>query len=664
MSSNFFTDNDDLKFQLSRVDWATLVPLLEGPFGDDDAFQDPKEAEAFYLEMLEALGEFAAKEVAPHWRELDEQHPVLENGEVKDPPRMAKVIAGLAELGAMGLALPRRLGGMNAPLIVSTSFYELLARADVSCMSHYGFHGGIGQAMLLYSLDEGSYDVESGRIVKTRFDEQVQRMGAGLEWGAMVLTEPGAGSDLAEIRATATLADDGKWRVSGQKIFITSGHGQHHIVLARSEPPETHPGLKGLSLFYVPAHIEKDGQRVRNFEIGGIEKKMGQHSAVAATIHYENSVAELIGTRGHGFLGMLLLMNNARIAVGFEALGIMEASYRLAAGYADERVTMGKPIAKHEMIADALDEMETTIRGLRAICFEAAFHEEVAHRMKVMLKLKPPASDEERKDKERVIRRHRRKARHLTPIIKYVGGEEAVRFSRMAMQIAGGIGYITEFGAEKLHRDSLVLPVYEGTSQIQALMALKDNLQAVMRNPGRFFGEMATARLDAVRARDPLDRGLARMRTLSHSAMQTLITRIAADKLGDLTGLPVLEWKRAFMTDWDAKKDFGFGLLHAERLTKILADVAIAETLVRQAHEVKGSEHEDERRELALQWIERTEPRARGVLGEIEATSGSLVARLLSRRRRSDVGGEENGEKKSVKNGAKKGDAKRKEATA
>lgn len=657
MSSNFFTDNDDLKFQLSRIDWATLVPLVEGPFQDDDGFKDPKEAESFYLELLEALGEFAAKEVAPHWRELDEQHPEIKDGEVEDPPRMAKIMAGLRELGAMGLALPRRLGGLNAPLLVSTSFYEVLGRADVSCMSHYGFHGGIAQAMLLYSLDEGSVEMDGGKIVKTRFDEQVAKMASGEEWGAMVLTEPGAGSDLAEIRSTAKLRDDGKWLISGQKIFITSGHGEHHIVLARSEDPQTHPGLKGLSLFYVPAHIEKDGQRARNFEIGGIEKKMGQHSAVAATINYDDSVGELIGTRGHGFLGMLLLMNNARIAVGFESLAIMEASYRLAAQYAEDRVTMGKSIAKHEMIADYLDEMEVTIRGLRAICFEAAFCEEVGHRMKTMLKMTPPASDEERKEKERAVRRYKRRARHLTPLIKYIGGEEAARFSRMAMQIAGGIGYITEFGAEKLHRDSLVLPVYEGTSQIQALMALKDNLQAVMRNPGRFFGEMATARLDAVRARDPLDRGLARMRTLSHSAMQTILTRIAADKLGDLTGLPVLEWKGAFMRDWDPKKDFGFGLLHAERLTKILCDVAIAEALVRQAHEVKDTEHEEERRDLALQWIERTEPRARGVLGEIEATSGSLVARLLSRRRRVEANGE-------AKGGKKKASKKSKEATA
>jgi alkylation response protein AidB-like acyl-CoA dehydrogenase len=632
MSKNFFTDNDDLRFHLERVDWETLVPLVEDPYGDDDAFADASEAKEFYLQMLEALGEFAAKEIAPHWKELDEQHPVLEGGEVKDPPRIATIMKGLGQMGAMGMGLPRRLGGMNAPLLVNMALYEVLGRADVSCMSHFGFHGGIAQSMLLYSLEEGSIETDDkGRITKTRFDEEVQRMATGDEWGAMVLTEPGAGSDLAVMRAKAVEQEDGSWRISGNKIFITSGHGEHHIVLARSEDPATHPGLKGLSLFYVPAHVEKDGERVRNFEIGGIEKKMGQHSAVAATLNYDESYGELIGHRGHGFRGMLLLMNNARIAVGFEALGICEAAYRWAAQFAEERVTMDKPIAQHEMIAEYLEDMDLTIRGLRAMTFEAAFNEEVTSRMKAALKHDPPANDEERTEREHKIRRYKRKSRRLTPLIKYMAGEEAVRITRMAMQIAGGIGYIAEYPLEKWHRDALVLPVYEGTSQIQALMALKDNLQATIRNPGRFFGEMASSRIDTMRG-DDLDRQLAKLKSFEVSARQTILTRIAADKLGDLRGRPFRELRVAFMKDWDAKRDFSFGLLHAERLTRILTDVSVAHVLVRQAQRAVGTEHEDERRDLAERWMEKVEPRCRYNLDEIEHTSGSLIARLLSRK--------------------------------
>mgnify|MGYP000173616029 CR=1 FL=1 len=637
MSSNFFTDNDDLRFQLSRINWDRLVEVTEGLTKDDDAVKSGEEGAEFYDQLLESLGDYIAQEIAPHRQELDEQHPELKDGECSEPARMDSIMKGLGEMGAFGLSLPRNVGGMNAPLVVSSAFYEMLSRADVSVMSHFGFHAGIAQALQMYSIDEGSAEVEDGKLTKTRWHDAIAKMATGEEWGAMVLTEPGAGSDLGQMRAKATLGDDGKWRINGQKIFITSGHGHHHIVIARSEPEDTHPGLKGLSLFYVPSHLEKDGKKVRNVEIGGIEHKMGQHSAVAATLNYDDSEAELIGTRGHGFRGMLLLMNNARIAVGFEALGLMETSYRQASAYAEERVSMGKPIAQHEMIADYLDEMDILIRGLRAMSFEAAYHEEIASRMKGMLKVDKPASDEDRRAREKTIARHKRKARRLTPLIKYLAGEECVRFARMNMQILGGIGYIVEYGAEKLLRDALVIPVYEGTSQIQALMALKDNLQAVLRNPGKSFSTLAATKLEAVRAKDELDRDLAKLRAVSNSAMQTILTRIAADKLGDLSGIPVLDWKKKVLSKWDPNKDFGFGLLHAERLTKLLTWEAIAEILVRQAHEVKGTEHEVERREIASRFLERFLPRAEGVILEIEATNDGLLKRLFSRKRPKDA---------------------------
>ncbi len=640
-STNFFLDNDDLRFQLSRVDWPTLVALQEAAFADEDAFKDPAEARAFYEDVLTNLGEFVAREIAPYEHELDAQHPELKDGEVIAPPRMKKILDQMQQLGALSLTLPRRLGGSNVPLMVQNVLVEMVTRADASVAAEFGFYSGIGQALLFYAMEEGSVEMKDGVPVSTRFDDVVRRIAEHQEWGAMVLTEPGAGSDLAQIRAKATLAADGSWRVTGQKIFITAGHGDHHIVIARSEDDKSHPGLKGLSLFYVPRFVDAKGQRCkktdagarRNFEIGGVEHKMGQHSAVAATINYDDSRAELLGQRGHGFLGMLMLMNNARISVGFEGIGTCETAWRMARAYAEERVTMGKPIAHHEMIADYLDEMEVVIRGLRAITFDAAYHEEVSARLKVMSKVKP-AAEAEQKETDKKIRRHKRKARQLTPLIKYWAGEECVRQARMCMQIMGGVGYITETGAEKILRDALVIPVYEGTSQIQALMALKDNLQAAIRNPTRFLSDLATARLETLSTRTELERGEARLRHHALSAMQTIITRIAADKLGDVRGRPLAEWKSAFMKDWNPQKDFSFGLLHAERLTKLLTWSAVAEVLVRQASETKGTADYEERASLALRFIERFEPRARGVVAEIEATGGSLIGRVLARPKR------------------------------
>jgi 3-(methylthio)propanoyl-CoA dehydrogenase len=324
-------------------------------------------------------------------------------------------------------------------------------------------------------------------------------------------------------------------------------------------------------------------------------------------------------------------MNNARVAVAMEAIGTCEAAYRAAKAYAEERTSMGKPIAQHEMIADYLDEMDVAVRALRAATFEAAFHEEVYNRLKVAQKIKAPASDAERQELEKKISRHRRRARHLTPLIKYFGGEECVRQARMSMQIMGGIGYIKETGAEKLLRDALVIPVYEGTSQIQSLMALKDNMQAAMRNPARFLSDIASARLESLSGRDPLERGAAKLKVHALSAMQTILMRIAADKLGDVREKPVTQWRKAFMKDWDPARDFSFGLLHAERLTKLLTYSAFADVLVRQAHEAKGSADEAERRELALRFIDRFEPRARGVVHEIESTGPSVLQRVLAK---------------------------------
>ena len=143
MSTNFFNDNEDLKFQLSQVPWDKLVPVVERLAKDEDGFSDAKEAEEFYLDILENLGSYIAQEIAPHTKELDEQHPILKDGEVTELARMATIMKGLSELGAMALALPRNAGGLNAPLLVASAVQEMLSRADVSVMSHFGFHAGI-----------------------------------------------------------------------------------------------------------------------------------------------------------------------------------------------------------------------------------------------------------------------------------------------------------------------------------------------------------------------------------------------------------------------------------------------------------------------------------------------------------------------------------------
>jgi hypothetical protein len=442
----------------------------------------------------------------------------------------------------------------------------------------------------------------------------------------MDITEPDAGSDMAALRCIGEQDEAGNWYVSGEKIFITAGHGKYHFVIARTEKPgdpaDPMAGLKGLSMFLVPAYEDKKGKRTRFVTLSRLEEKMGHHMSVTANLGFERTPAFLIGQRGEGFKYMLTLMNNARLGVGFECIGTCEAAYRVAAAYAAERPSMGKTIDQHEMIADYLDEMRTDIRGLRAMAMFGAFHEELGQKLQVQLDRAPPAEEVARKQLKRRVARHKANSRRVTPLLKYLAAEKAVEMARRCVQILGGNGYTTEYPAEKLLRDAVVMPIYEGTSQIQCLMAMKDTLTGIMKNPQEFVKRLAQTRWRTLSARDPLERRVARLQLLSLSTQQYLMRKTATDKMKSLPGKPLAEWPRAFAKNWDPKRDFAFAMLHAERLTRILADEAVCEVLLAQV-----SEHPD-RRPLLEAYLERAEPRCRYLHDEITTTGQRLLDQL------------------------------------
>lgn len=629
MSNNFYLDNDDLRFNLEHQDWDTMFPFVEPDTNDPDAPRSVDEAKTLYHDFSRSLGEYIAEKINPHVHKLDEEHPSLENGEMKDAPTMNSFIKGLAEMGAMAMPFSRHVGGFNMPWVVANVVTEMCARADVSLMTYYGFFSGIGLAFQFYALEEGEFKAENGKLTWTRFDEQMRDLAEGKTSGAMCLTEPQAGSDLAQIGTTAKKEADGYWYLNGQKIWITCGHGEHHLVLARSENPKTHPGLKGLSLFYVPAHVTKDGKKVRNFTIGGQEKKMGQHSSVTVTLNYDNTRAELVGQRGHGFRNMALIMNDARILVGFEGIGLCEKALRQARDFALDRKTMGRTIIHHEMIAEYIDEMEVENKALRALGFHACFQEEMANRIKAHLRINKNIKAEDKKNLESRLKDHKWKARLATPLLKYCAAENAVRYARMNMQILGGVGYMKEYYAEKLMRDSLIMPIYEGTSQIQALMVLKDHLQHAMRNPAHFFSKLAQAKVQTLSAKTPEERSLARLKSIYYSTVQTILTRMVVEKFGGLKDKPLADWKSAFLESWDPRTDFSFGLLHAERFTLLTSRLWMARILVKQALSLKNSELKHERLLLAARFMERAEPKMRSLLAEIEASRTSIFRTAL-----------------------------------
>lgn len=625
--SNFYKDNEDLQFQVKHgLEWEELVALTEADYTAPDGPRSLEEARSFYEDVLSATGEFVAKEIAPRAAKIDEKGTRLENGEVVMSEEADAIFEGFKELGLFGLCVPRELGGSNCPIALYFLINEIIARGDVSVMTHFGFHGGIAASMLSYAAKEGTAEYKNGLFVKSRFDDAIREIAQGDAFGCMVLTEPGAGSDLSAIRTRAELRD-GKWYITGEKIFITSGHGQYQFVLARSEEGKEGEGLKGLSLFLVPRRIEKDGKLVDNVQVTKVEKKLGHHGSPTCSLLYEDSVGELIGKRGQGFELMLFLMNSARIGVGFEAIGLCEAAWRAAKGYAAERRTMGKTIDQHELIAEKLLDMDTWIRGMRALGIEALNAVELSNRLELKLKYDPPADPEALQKLKSRQQKLARKARRLTPLFKYIASEKGVEISRDAMQIFGGMGYIDETGVHKYLRDALVMPVYEGTSQIQALMATKDHLLWAARDPAGFLRRGARARLLARTAETELAKEVYRAEATLYRATETIMLRIFGRKVraeweGGMRGSGPAALGRylakEFLRRWDVKADFSQGLLHAERLTRMLTDVAIAKVLLKQAKRFP------ERTTLARRFVHKMSLRVEATAREIESSDNSV----------------------------------------
>jgi alkylation response protein AidB-like acyl-CoA dehydrogenase len=636
--SNFLHDNDDLLYYLERgIEWGPLVEATErGMIGTEGAPATVDEAVQSYRDMAAMVGTFVAERIAPFAKEIDEEGIKLVDGEAILPKRMTAIFDEIKALDLHWLCVPRELGGMNSPLLLYFVNTELFGRADVSVMAHHGFHGGIALALLMFSLREGSTEFDGVTITNTRFKDAIEEVARGDAWGTMCITEPDAGSDMAALRTVGEQDEHGNWFVTGQKIFITSGHGKYHFVIARTEKSkggEEDPfaGLGGLSFFLVPAWEDKDGKRTRLVTIDRVEEKLGHHGSCTCALTFDRAPAFLLGQRGEGFKYMLTMMNNARLGVGFESIGLCEAAYRLAKAYAAERPSMGKTIDRHEMIADWLDEMRTDIQGLRAIAMHGAYHEELATKYELFadrMNQTGQSGPEGRKDElaskqlERKAKYHKRAARKVTPLLKYLSAEKAVEMARRCLQMHGGNGYMKEYGAEKLLRDAIVMPIYEGTSQIQSLMAMKDVLGGIMKAPQDFVKKLAQARWRSLSARDPLERRVAKIQHMALDAQQVLLRRTATQKFRSLTDKPVSQWSQAFFRDWNPKRDFAYAMLHAERLTKMLSDAAIVEILFEQ------SKRHPERADVLRRYLVRAEPRCRHMLDEIENTGAELLARL------------------------------------
>ena len=575
-ADNYFASNKDLAFYYEQViDWERLVPF----FGDVDDASQAAETAASWREVLGVAGDFVGRQVSARAMEVD-RLGTPHQGDIKVSPPMAENLRGLADMGLIGLGIPRAYGGEGMPFTVQAAVFEMLARADAATMVQYAFYTSPAAMILRFGSD-------------TQKERWVPRLAAGEVIGWVAMTEPEAGSDVGNIGTRATRQADGTWRIDGRKQFISSGNGAIGVLLARAVPGSK--GLDGLALFLVPRCVpDGHGGERENYDIERAEEKVCINGSPTCALSFDGSTAEIMGSPGDGWRQITTFMNEARIAVGIQACGVAQASLTAAHDYAAQRVQMNKPIREHPLVADMLLDMETTVAGLRALWMESAVAYDLVQGLDRRLHDLSEV-DPERPTIEARKRRLERYLRELTPLVKYFGSEEAIRVARMGMQVFGGYGVVKDYEVERFLRDSLILPIYEGTSQIQALMATKDLLKAVMRNPrallvpGGHSPWLARARMD--RSLVPLYRGALRdFGAALGWLMLDLGRRLGPRRLAGL-----------LRRDGEVEEaDLTYVLLSAERLTQMLAHLHTGRLLAQQA------QRWPERRPLAERFLKRT----------------------------------------------------------
>lgn len=452
MDREFF-HQDMRQFIDHRVDWARYFRLLRG--GDVDV---EGELET-YKSILATLGEICEDieaEAKDHWHE----EVRLEDGRVIVPPHIASGYEKLRQAGLVCLILDPEYGGYGLPILLNSGYLEMISRADTSLMTIVGLQAGVAGDIQKYGSEE----------IKRRY---LPRFATGELQGCMDLTEPQAGSDLGGILTRVT-EENGRYFIEGNKIFITNGGSDVHLVLARDAATyeQSKGTTNGLSLILCPV-ILPDGTRNR-VRVTRVENKMGIHGSPTCAIEFDRAEGFLLGERGNGFRAMLDLMNQARLGVAAQAIGIAEAAYRQARAYAAERVQFGGPIIQQPLVKSMLTLMALDIQSARALLYRTCALIDMTSAIEAYLASDRNEPDLDRTALQEELERNTQLIRFFTPLCKYYGTEISNRVTRAGIQIHGGIGYMAESPAGHYHSDSIITTIYEGTSEIQASFALRE----------------------------------------------------------------------------------------------------------------------------------------------------------------------------------------------
>jgi alkylation response protein AidB-like acyl-CoA dehydrogenase len=466
---NFFTDNQDLKFIFETADLSSIIKMFEDNFRQsclyDYAPASVEDATQNYKMTLEVAGDIACRIIAPLGEQIDTEQNLLRDGKVTYSQPVQKCLKALFQAEMMACTISRKHGGLNLPCFVFTMLVEIISQADASIQNIFALQG-------------------IGNIIEAFADEKLKEkylpLFAGNKvTGAMALTEDEAGSDLQNVKMKAEEQPDGTWRLNGVKRFITNGCADILLVLARSEP-DTKDGL-GLSLFLCEGGVSVKVRR--------LEEKLGIHGSPTCELSFHDTPAFLIGERQRGLVTYVLaLLNGARLATAAQSIGIAQAAFNEARAYAQVRKQYGRRIETFPAIADMLTKMKVCIEASRALAYDTAMVMDMSVGTARLMDSETIAPEEKTKLRKSSKKLERR-AILLASLSKYYCSEMCIRVTRDAIQVLGGSGYMRDYPVEKYYRDARITNIYEGTSQMQVLSALRGILRGTME---KYFQEQSS----------------------------------------------------------------------------------------------------------------------------------------------------------------------------
>ena len=448
--ANYYKDHPEYDFYLSHPEMKRIVELKERNFADKDKYEDApvdfEDAIENYKQLLEITGDIAANVLEPNSEAVDLEGPHLVDGRMHYASKTYENLEATRKAGLWGISMPRRYGGLNLPITPYSMASEIVASADA----------GFQNIWSLQDCIETLYEFGS----EEQREKYIPRVCAG-ETMSMDLTEPDAGSDLQRVMLKATYSEkDGCWLLNGVKRFITNGDSDIHLVLARSEEG-TRDG-RGLSMFIYDKH--QGGVTVRH-----IENKLGIHGSPTCELVYKNAHAELCGSNRLGLIKYVMaLMNGARLGIAAQSVGVSQAAYNEALAYARDRKQFDTPIIKFPAVYDMLSRMKAKLDAGRSILYQTARYVDIYKALDDISRERKLTPEERQEQKK-----YSRLADAFTPLAKGMNSEYANQNAYDAIQVHGGSGFIMEYKSQRLYRDARIFSIYEGTTQLQVVAAIR-----------------------------------------------------------------------------------------------------------------------------------------------------------------------------------------------